>query len=281
MSRRYDYPEILKIPKYCLTLKGWSRGSQNTGFCIPELKLLFDAQINSGFEPEFILITHGHTDHSASLPMRIININSDPQIFIPYESKQFLIDYINATFRMGYCDSSYTSKHNVIGVKADEQYILKNGFSMKVYDMDHNVPCRGYGLCKTKTKLKEEYISKSKNEIIALKKNGITITEDINEPILAYLTDTTHQIFKNEELFTYKYIITECTFLPCSSKADKEILLAEEAKHTHWNNLYPIIKAHPENIFLLIHFSHRYTIEELTQFKNNVSNELKNVIFVI
>jgi ribonuclease Z len=282
MKRHYTYPEIFTIPKFNLTVKGWSRGSQNTGFFIPELKLLLDAQSNGGFDAEFILITHGHTDHSAGLPMRVTCINTNPQIFIPLETKQFLVDYINATFRMGYCDSSYESKYNVIGVIPGELYSLKNGFDVKVYNMIHNVPCRGYGIRHTRTKLKTEYFNTPKNEIIALRKSGVVITEEINEPVIAYLTDTTHEIFKDPELFTYPYIMTECTFLPCREKdnSEKEIALANEAKHTHWNNIYPIIKEHPENTFILIHFSNRYTDEELIKFRDSIT-DIKNVIFAI
>lgn len=41
------YPEIIKIEKFGLTIKGWSRGSQNTGFMIPEIRTLFDTQSRS------------------------------------------------------------------------------------------------------------------------------------------------------------------------------------------------------------------------------------------
>ena len=44
---------------YGLTIKGFSRGSQNTGFVIPELKLMFDAQMRSD-SCSHIFITHGN-----------------------------------------------------------------------------------------------------------------------------------------------------------------------------------------------------------------------------
>jgi ribonuclease Z len=275
------YPEIIKIEKFGLTIKGWSRGSQNTGFMIPELRTLFDTQSRSQFDPEFIFITHSHTDHCFSLPMRVLNISTHPKVYVPTEAKQFISDFIDATFRMGYCDASYKHNYNIIGVHPDEIISLKNNFSVKVYDLCHNIPCRGYGLQHIRTKLKPEYIDTPKNEIISLRKNKVQITMDVKENVFAYLTDTTPDVFaRYPELLTYNYVMTECTFLPCDSeKTDIEIQLAEKAQHTHWSKIYPIIKDHPEIMFILIHFSHRYTDEDLLRFKETVPE--KNVLFAI
>ena len=275
------YPEILKLTGYNLTLHGWSRGSQNTGFMIPELKLLLDAQSRSKFNPEFIFITHGHTDHCFSLPMRILNIPTNPLVLVPDETRGLISDFINATFRMGYADPSYQHTCHLVGVIPGQVYQLKNSFQVKVYDMVHNVPCRGYGLQITKNKLKPEYSDCSKEELIALRKNHAEIMGSSVEPVLAYLTDTTTQVFElNPELLTYPYIMIECTFVPCHPEDTlKELQLAEEAKHIHWNHLYPIIQQNPKVTFILIHFSHRYTDEELTLFKQNIKET--NIIWAI
>lgn len=277
----HAYPEIFKIPKYNLTIKGWSRGSQNTGFYIPELKLLLDTQSHQNFDPEFILITHTHTDHCFSLPMRLTCINTKPIIAIPKESQKFIVDFVNATFKMGYNNENYIVDHKFIGVSDKDTIPLKNNIYAKVFSLDHNVPCVGYGLNITKTKLKQEYLGINKNDILNLKQKGINITTSYDEPILAYLTDTTTSIFeKYPELLSYPYIMTECTFVPCKQeKIDKEIQLANDSKHTHWNFLYPIIKENPHVTFILIHFSNRYNDEELLKFKETIAE--KNIIFAI
>lgn len=277
----YSFPEIVKLDKYKLSVHGWSRGSQNTGFCIPELKILLDTQIHPKFDPENIFITHGHTDHCFSLPMRILNISTKPKIYVPMETKKFISDFIDATFRMGYCDASYKNDADLVGVTDGNILPIKNGYNMKVYDLCHNVPCRGYGLQYTRTKLKPEYTNLNKSEIIELKKKGENIVCSTIENVLAYITDTSTDVFsKQPELFTYQYIFVECTFLPINEKnVEKEIKLANEAGHTHWNLLYPIMQLHPEITFVLIHFSHRYSIDELTKFKSTVID--KNIIFAI
>jgi len=269
--------EILKIPKYGLTILGRSRGSQHTGFKIPELKLLLDSETIHTFDPEFIFITHNHTDHCFSLPMKLTNIKTKPIILVPKETLNLVVNFVNATFQMEYCDSSFNTNHKFIGVVHDDIIQLKNNMSVKIFDLDHSVPCRGYGLNYSRSKLKHEFLYFDKNQIISLKKKGIEIMETNIEHVLAYLTDTTPIIFsKYSELLQYQYIMIECTFL---IQNEKEIELSKKSKHTHWTELYPIIKANPNITFILIHFSNRYTNDELLNFKENINE--KNIIFAI
>lgn len=73
------------------------------------------------------------------------------------------------------------------------------------------------------------------------------------------MCDTTHKVFEmNPEIFKYRNIIVECTFLD-----DKTMDLAHESKHTHWKDLKEIIINHPHNNFILIHFSMRYSDQDI------------------
>lgn len=65
--------------------------------------------------------------------------------------------------------------------------------------------------------------------------------------------------------------MVECTFL-----LDEDISNAEKTKHIHWINLRPIIVEHPENIFILYHFSKRYNGEVVRDFFSNVG--IDNII---
>ena len=87
-----------------------------------------------------------------------------------------------------------------------------------------------------------------------------------------YIGDTNELVFSiNPELFEYKDIIVECTFL---EEDDLGIFIiitnviiiiiivtiaqADKTKHCHWLRLREIIKSHPSNNFILYHFSTRY-----------------------
>ena len=82
-SSTYDaWKYSMKLPDINLTLRGHSRGSEKTGFYIQELKLFLDAGIQSYYDPNFILITHCHSDHSFALPMLLTGIKTKPKIKI-------------------------------------------------------------------------------------------------------------------------------------------------------------------------------------------------------
>jgi len=269
-----------------LTLYGWSMGSVSTGFFIPELRLLLDTERRKPFEAEFVLVTHSHTDHIFGLPHRIMGAN--PLVFIPQESEQLVRDFVLATFRMGFHDSKAEIKLNLRGVKPGQHHVLKNGFCAEVFDLDHSIPCRGYGIYEARTKLREKYRMLDRKAIIALKSAGCSdLFEDIAYPRFAYLTDTTTTVFAKygEEIFRYPYIITECTFLPCKTGTTEESAecdaLAEKARHTSWGKIQPIIDSHPKNTFILMHFSQRYSRADLCTFRDATMETLKNIVFVI
>ena len=264
--------EILRIEKFKLTLYGQSCALYNTGFLIPELKLLLDAQTRSKFDPEYIFVTHCHTDHCYSLPMRLVGISTKPLVLVPKESEGVIHNFCDATMALNSNGKITKFDANLTGVIPNDMFHMKNGYLVKVYDMDHSVPCRGYGLFYTKQKLKQEYVKCPKEDIIQLKKQNVQVTETITEPVIAYLTDTTPIIFQRDpELLQFPYIITECTFID-----PHELELAHIAKHTHWIDLHPIVASNPQSMFILIHFSVRYTHDNLEHFQQSIQE--KNVI---
>jgi len=268
----YDlWDTIYKVPHHNLTIIGHSRGSEKTGFYIPELKLFFDAGLQSLFEPNYIFITHGHADHSFALPMLLTNIKTNPKIYVPYEQEKLFINFCDATFQLTMNDPNTKNKYPIVGVVENDIIEIGNMYSIKVYNLNHCVPCRGYGLRHQKTKLKKEYMNKTREEIKLLKEHKVEIIEIITEKILIYLTDTA-PVF-NDDILEYPVIITECTFYK-----PEEITVANTAGHTHWQSLKPIIETHPDKTFILIHLSMRYGLEEVTQFLKPF--DFKNVILV-
>jgi ribonuclease Z len=135
----------------------------------------------------------------------------------------------------------------------------------------HTVPCIGFGFTEIRNKLKQEFVSLERKEIIELKKNSIAITEEIEYPLFCYLGDTNDLILKNKLLNKYKFIMIECTFL--------DPIHIEEAiadRHLHWSQLENYIIDHKETTFVIYHFSMRYTTEYIKNFF-----ETKNIANVI
>jgi hypothetical protein len=91
-------------------------------------------------------------------------------------------------------------------------------------------------------------------------------------PLFAFLCDTDHNVF-NENIpyngkwvIEYPILIIECTFFDKS-----DIKKAKKDKHMHWINLEPFVKKHSNIKFKLIHLSERYTLQQLCNFRENIS----------
>ena len=66
-----------------------------------------------------------------------------------------------------------------------------------------------------------------------LRKAGVHIENFVYKARFIYIGDTTERVFEmNPEIFEYKSIIVECTFL-----YDEDIEQAKATKHCHWRNL--------------------------------------------
>jgi hypothetical protein len=118
--------------------------------------------------------------------------------------------------------------------------------------MDNSVPCVGYGIFERRRKLKECFKHLDWKQLKALP--SAQRDDFVEIPKVSFLCDTTTSVFTSyPELFYYPTIIIECTFYD-----EQTIELAAQAKHTHWNDLEPIVRNHPSVFFILIHFSMRY-----------------------
>jgi len=87
----------------------------------------------------------------------------------------------------------------------------------------------------------------------------------------SYVLDTGIEIFeKNPFLLEYPVAIVECTFLLDNND---ELEQAIKKKHIHWNQLKPYVVQNPNVLFILVHFSQRYSDSQIKTFFNKVIAE--------
>jgi len=156
-------------------------------------------------------------------------------------------------------------KYNLIGVTKGEQYKIintnKQPMLIEIVECTHSVDCAGYKISALRKKLKAELKGKSRDELLALKKNGQELNEDVPLPLFVFLGDTTHKVFQDHpDILKFPVVIVECTFL-----LEEHLPNADKTLHMHWNNLKPIVEGNPNTFFVIIHFSARYS----TSFINN------------
>lgn len=258
----------------CYTLKGHSIASIHTCFYIPELDIMLDAGMESKYFPEKTFVTHGHMDHSLYLPATFVELSNrknlhdkqkKPTIFVPSKMFKPTLNYIYSSYALSKNNPHHRmmKAFQLVGVdggKRIEMVIKNNKWIVEVIECDHTVPCVGYGFIQVRRKVKDEYMDLPKQRYGELKKEGIEFAEEREFPIFCYLGDSTAKVFENFDYAKYPNIICECTYI--NSDDDKE----KTNKHTHWEELEPIIRSHPDNMFILYHFSQRYSSVEIYAF---------------
>mmetsp|Transcript_8268 Transcript_8268/g.12331 ORF Transcript_8268/g.12331 Transcript_8268/m.12331 type:complete len:298 (-) Transcript_8268:73-966(-) len=258
-----------KLPGNNNWLQGYSWAALRTNFIVG--RVMFDAGLSTNVNVDHIFLTHGHSDHSASLYFNLFLPNK--KIYVPAAIKETVERFLISHFEISVPNSIFNeiqSGYEVIGVSPSEQFeIVNNGNKYRVtaFENDHSVPCLSFGFEEFMKSLKEEYKSLSGKELGALRKEGHQIENFTWIPRYIYVGDTTEQVFEmNPSIFKYEVIITECTFL-----YDDDLNQASVTKHCHWRTLQPYILAHPECTFILYHFSTRYKESDIIVFFAEIS----------
>jgi ribonuclease Z len=269
-----------------LQISGYSRAAHRTGLEVKGLNILLDAGLDVQKAYEHIFITHQHLDHTIYLPQYTMNIDNNIKMNII--STQNILDnvkpYLASALRMSKnIDKNITNDEilniaNTNFVNLDiinnNIYEFKNGKDKWIVNLIkcfHGIDSIGFGFSIIKNKLKPEYIGLDNKEIVILKMDNIQLTDEVKENVFLFLGDTDKKILENQEIYKYKTIIMECTYI---YDTEEEIKLAKINKHMHWTNIKDIIQKHNNIQFILIHFSMKYTKKEIEEFfkKENLMN---------
>ncbi|MES1916778.1 MAG: hypothetical protein MHM6MM_008564, partial [Cercozoa sp. M6MM] len=142
------------------------------------------------------------------------------------------------------------------------------------HQVRHTVPGVAYGFSERRKKLKAEYAHLSGPEIAELRLSGTVVQDDVDIPLFLYTGDSSIEILTADEeqqqrILSYPVVITECTFLE-----DELLDWAQDAGHICWCELAPFVKQNPHTVFVLVHFSLRYTRSQIREFFDNLPGGL-------
>jgi ribonuclease Z len=270
------WQKILVIDDYQLI--GFSRGSFKTGLMIYPLKIFLDAGVVSQYEPNLILITHGHCDHVGELYN--ILIGNSRKFKVPIVSTPNLIkhigNYLNSCMSLNRGHPDKYSKWDPISITDKHRFLIQGKtIEIKTYLMDHTVETIGYGISEIRQKLKAEYADLKHEELIEIKKL-YKITEEKEIPLFLFCGDTGHLVLEGLPFDKYPIIIIESTFLH-----KDHIKEAVDRKHLHILDLEPYFIKCNKTQFVLIHFSSRYDIGEIKSYQMEYESKYSNVKFFV
>lgn len=256
-----------RMPHRPWTLRGFSRSTAATSFTVPELGIVVDAgtKVHKA-HPSHILVTHTHDDHTYELP-RMRSRRKPPVIAVPEHAVGLVDGFLDAALRLTASqelppDFRWTPSYDLVGVAPGARLSLGRDLVADVVRCDHSVPCVGYLVSRVREKLLSDYADMSGPEIGALRAAGETVTQRVASPEIAFLGDTTPQVFDwHPELLQAPVVVVECTFLAPEHRA-----AAHDRKHTHVDDLWPLVQAHPDTHFVLTHFSLRYSEAKVRAF---------------
>ncbi|WP_238015763.1 MBL fold metallo-hydrolase [Dactylosporangium sp. AC04546] len=262
------------MPGSGLTLVGYSRSNDKTYFHVPELKLGLDAGLVESRQAETLLLTHTHQDHVRDLDY-VATRPDGVDIYVPEPAVPYVREYFRVNTEINQLapyDPALASPARLHGVRdGDEFRFGKRGTHLaQVVECQHKVPCVGYRVSEVRRGLTQEYRrlrdtlpqAEFGTLVAARRAAGEPVDEEVRRPLFAYLGDThADALTRYDWLGDWPVVITECTYLD-----DAELDRARRVGHTVWSQLRPIVLAHPNTVFVLIHFSLRHSDRDVVRF---------------
>lgn len=265
------------------SIVGIGRSADASAYYLPELDVVLDAGLSvKSIEPKVVLLTHGHRDHTQALPALARKAKfggakrANAKIVLPREIETLARRFVQAEAVLNLGRHQSDDENDAALGALDfapvapgddlDLSVASRDLGVRVYRATHKpgVPSVAYGLYRRKRRLKPEFAGASPEYIKAHREDCIQVYRDA---MLFYSGDTTiDMILGNPAILEeYPYVIHECTFLGDPDDPNLERTCAATG-HTHYAQLFPLVCAHPATTFVLVHFSTRYTKQDVLGF---------------
>jgi ribonuclease Z len=233
----------------CIELPGWNL-CFDIGRCPPTAARL-----------RTVAVTHAHVDHLGGIAhhcaMRDLWSLPAPQYIIPAEYADDFQELLAVWRRLDRSELPCT----VVPVSPGDEVRLGPGRVLRAFRASHRIPTLGYALVQRRQKLLRELVGLPEAEVIARRRAGERVSEEVEEVAVAFCGDTTVDVLRHEEVRTARLLILECTFPSPEVPAAK----ARRCGHVHLDELLPRLSELANEKILLTHFSSRYDARRLQE----------------
>ena len=244
---------FLYVPPY--RIQGISIAGEQSVVQIPELDICFD--IGSCPKPvlasPYVALSHGHMDHAAALSyyfsqrhfqgMGVGTLICHPAL------EQPIHNVMNAWVDI----EAQRTPYNLIALEPEATLEIKNNIFLRGIATRHTVSSLGYLVFEQRSKLKPELTDVPQEKLVEMKRQGETITQTRDIPLLCYTGDTMWgEHFEREDVLNAKVLMTECTFLEADHRDRAAI-----GQHLHLDDIVTLLEHSNAEAIVLTHLSRR------------------------
>lgn len=263
-----------------LEIVGYSVAGEETVVAVPQLDVCFDV----GKAPDqvipinHVLLTHGHMDHAAGLAYYLSHRNfcgmSAGTVVLP----ENLVGHVREILAGWEKLDGNRIPAKLVGVKPGDEHQVKANLFVRAFPTKHSKGSVGYSVIEKRKKLKPQYRGMAGPEIVKLKKEGVTVEQPLEIPLVTYLGDTQYVDFSQlGYVVKSKILIAECTFFVAEHT---ERALA--GRHMHADELAALLEKLENRHIVLTHLTQRTGIGQVKRIlKQKLSAETYKKIVLL
>lgn len=240
-----------------LTIEGYSRAAVQTYWRVPELNVGFDlgAQPWSFMGTETWFVSHGHLDHIAALPVYVARRRmmkmEPPTVYLPTVAVKPVEQILQGFTRL----DRGRLPVNLVPIEPGMEIELSREYVVTTVPTKHTVPSMGFVVWQRRNKLKPEYQGLPGHEIRDLRLAGTEVTEELRDPVLAYLGDSAPPgLDDNPVMYEAKILICELTFVAPGHRKEK----IHKFGHIHLDDIIERRDRFKNELVIAGHLSTRY-----------------------
>lgn len=278
----------VRIHAACSSIQGFSISGLSTYLQFPEMNFCVDmGECPLTATPiDHVFLTHAHGDHARCIMRhnslrKMMGVERDSVYYVSESICEGAKAWIKAEAMFEGVSETKFRYPEIEPVTAGTRIPLRyrKDLVLEPFEVRHSVPAMGATVLLHKKKLKDEFLGKSANEIIELRKNGVEVTREVYEPQLSFMGDCLGEsLLDHPDVFKSKVLVTECTFL------DKdEEQMAFKKGHTHLSSIVKALNELGDGVkceqIVLTHFSMKYSEKHiLDTLAKNIPEKFKERI---
>jgi len=243
-----------------VTLAGYSVAGEESVIIAPELDCVFDIGKcpREALAINHVLLSHGHMDHVAGLPyyfaQRDFQGIANGTALVPAELAGPIKDLMRAWGKV----EGHVPPHEIVAMRDGDEYEIRRGLLVRAFATRHISGSLGFSIIDVRQKLKEEYLGLGSRQIVALKEQGVQITNRIEVPLAAYLGDTGKTRYAHlPHVANAKVLLIECTFFDADHAGRARL-----GKHLHVDDLAEVLEGMDNRKIVLVHVTRRTNLTD-------------------